>query len=135
MLGTLGWVALAQHDYARMRAILGESLAIRMKTGDQSGIAWCLEKLAEGILVEGKTAPISDRRGRYQAAVRIFGAAAGLRAPLKSVIDPVDQLAYERNLATLRTGLGELAFAAAWAEGAAMAIEAVVDLRLSRTGP
>ena len=133
VLGTLGWVALLQRDYARMRAILGESLSIRLETGDQSGIAWCLEKLAEAAFVQGETATLSARRERYQAAVRIFAAAAGLRAPIKSVIDPVDQPAYARNLATLRTGLGELAFATAWTEGEAMAIEAVVDYALAES--
>ncbi len=131
VLGTLGWVALLQHEPARMRALLGESLAMRLETGDQSGIAWCLEKLAEAALVQGETATISALRERYQGAVRVFGAAAGLRAPIKSVIDPVDRPAYERNLATLRMGLGERAFATAWTEGEAMALEAVVECALA----
>lgn len=125
VLGTLGWVALAQRDTARMRAHLGESLAIRLDIGDQGGIAWCLEKLAEGALVQAETAA-AGRVERYQTAARAFAAAARLRTPNKSAIDPADQPVYARNLATLRTALGELAFAAAWAEGESMAIAAVV---------
>jgi predicted ATPase/DNA-binding CsgD family transcriptional regulator len=131
VLGSLGWVALVQHDYARMRANLGESLAIRLEIGDRGGIAWCLEKLAEAARVQGETATAFARIERYQAAARIFGAAAALRGPIKSVIDPVDQPGYEHNLAALRRGLGGPAFAAAWAEGEAMALTAVVDYALA----
>ena len=135
VLGSLGWVALAQHDYARMRATLGESLSIRMEIGDRGGIAWCLEKLAEAALVQGETATASARFERYQTAARVLAAAAGIRAPIKSVIDPADQPAYMCNLATLRTGLGEPAFAAAWAEGGAMALAAVVACALAEPPP
>ena len=58
---------------------LGESLSLRMEIGDRGGIAWCLEKLAEAALLEGQTATTSARRERYQAAARIFAAAAGMR--------------------------------------------------------
>jgi DNA-binding CsgD family transcriptional regulator/tetratricopeptide (TPR) repeat protein len=130
VLGSLGWVALAQRQYAAMAAFLGESLALRMKIGDQGGIAWCLEKLAEAALVQGQTSPAQTQFARYQAAARIFGAAAHLRAPVKSIMDPVDQPAYDRNLASLRRDLGEEAFAAAWVEGAALALPAMVDYAL-----
>jgi non-specific serine/threonine protein kinase len=122
VLGSLGWVALRQRDFKQMRALLKESLAVRMEIGDRGGIAWCLEKLAEA----------ANLQGQLQQAVRVFGMAAALRAPVKSVIDPADQPEYERNLATLRAALGEEAFGAAWIEGSAMRLEEAVDYAFSQ---
>ena len=131
VLGTLGWVALIQHDYARMRASWARAWRCGWKRAIRAALPGAWRNWRRVPSFEGQTATVSARRERYQTAVRIFGAAAGLRAPIKSVIDPADQPAYERNLATLRTGLGEPAFATAWTEGAAMAIEAVVACALA----
>jgi predicted ATPase/DNA-binding CsgD family transcriptional regulator len=131
VLGSLGWVASLQRDYARMRATLGESLAIRLEIGDQGGIAWCLEKLAEAALLEGERASASSQLECYQSAVRLFAAAAAIREPIHSAMDQVDQSAYQRNLATLRAGLGEAAFAAAWAEGDTLELEAIIARALA----
>ncbi len=46
-LGILGWVAMREGDWERAIARLGESLEVRREIGDQSGSAWCLERLAE----------------------------------------------------------------------------------------
>jgi DNA-binding CsgD family transcriptional regulator/tetratricopeptide (TPR) repeat protein len=135
VLGSLGWIALARTDYKRMRALLGESLSIRLEIGDRGGTAWCLEKLGEEELARGKTALTSVRLMRLGRAVRIFAAAANLRAPIKSAIDPVDQSDHARNLAVLRAGLGEAAYAAAWAEGSAMSVDAAVDYALAEPTP
>jgi non-specific serine/threonine protein kinase len=105
-----------------MKSTRAESLAVRTEIGDRSGIAWCLEKLAEA----------SARQNRPWQAVRLFGAASALRAPVKSVIDPVDRPEYARSLARLRAELGETAFAAAWAEGSAMKLRHAVDYALSQ---
>ena len=119
-LGSLGWAALRQGDYARMRAVLKESIAVRLDIGDRSGIAWCLEKLAEGALFESRAR--SSRDGLARAA-RILGAAAAIRAPLGSVIDPADEPEHERNRAALREALGEADFQTAWAAGEALAAQ------------
>jgi non-specific serine/threonine protein kinase len=52
-----------------------------------------------------------------------------------SVIDPVDQPEYEGHLAALDAALGAEAFAAAWAEGRAMTLEAAVADALSMPEP
>ena len=108
LLGSLGWVALRLGDFAAMRKSLGDSLSLRTEIGDQGGTAWCLEKLAEAVVLEGQ----------YQNAVKIFASAASLRSPIDSVIDPVDQPEYERILSNLRSKLDPKTFAACWAEGA-----------------
>lgn len=131
VLGTLGWLALLQRDFGRMRASLGESLAIRTDIGDDGGIAWCLEKLAEAALVQGQALTGAGRVERHQTAVRVFAAAANLRAPVNSIIDEVDQPAYQHNLATLAASLGEDAFAAAWEEGEVMPLAAAIACALA----
>ncbi len=135
VLGSLGWAALAQHDPARMKAALGESLSIRMEIGDQGGIAWCLEKLAEAALAQAETTTAPARLERYQTATRVLAAAAAIRAPINSVIDPADQPAHLRHFAALRAGLGEPAFAAAWAEGEAMPLSGVIACALAEAPP
>jgi len=104
-----------------MRSILRESLEIRLDTGDKGGIAWCLEKLAEAAYLEKQ----------YKKSVEIYGAAAALRAPIGSVIDPADRSDYERVLSELRAALGEDAFAALWAEGAALSLDEIIAGALS----
>ena len=94
---------------------------MRMETGDRGGIAWCLEKLAQGATLQSQ----------FQRAAAVFAAAAALRAPVGSVIDRVDKPEYDRIVAGLRTALGKEAFAAAWAEGSAMSLEEVIDHALS----
>ncbi len=121
-LGTLGWVAMRMGDRKRAIARLGESLSVRREIGDKGGCAWCLERMAE----------IALARANGEKAVRLFGAAAALRASIGSVIDPVDQPQYERRLASMRAGLGEEQFNAAWDEGRALTLEQAIVHALER---
>jgi predicted ATPase/DNA-binding CsgD family transcriptional regulator len=122
-LGSLGWLAQCQGDLSRMRAAMAESLAVRLEIGDKGGIAWCLEKLAQAATLSPD--PADKRR-----AAQVYAAAAALRAPVHSVIDPADQPEHERSLAALRAGLGEAGFESAWAEGARLPVEAAVEAAL-----
>ena len=121
VLGTLGWVALRQRDFDRMRGWLGESLSLRLETGDRGGQAWCLEKLAEAAYLQDRAA----------TAVEIFSAAAALRAPIGSVIDPADRPAYEHLIVELRSTLGDGSFAESWAKGAAAPMDDVITAALA----
>ncbi|MCI0553219.1 MAG: tetratricopeptide repeat protein [Anaerolineae bacterium] len=120
-LGSLGWAALRQQDFKRMRALLGESLSVRTEISDKGGIAWCLEKLAEA----------KHDEAQFEDAVKLFGFADALRAPIGSVIDPADQPEYIRIISGLQSALGVDAFAALWAEGKAMQLEEVIEVSLS----
>jgi hypothetical protein len=132
-LGCLGWVALRQGDFQRMRALLGESLTLRVEIGERAGIAWCLEKLAEAALLwaQNQVPPLSTHG--YQRAATVFGAASGLRASVGSVVDPADQPEYDGHLAALRVEMGPAAFAAAWAEGHALTLERAMRVALAET--
>ncbi len=120
-LGSLGWIALRQHDYPTMRKLLKESLAIRTETGDQGGIAWSMEKLAEA----------NFEQFQFHQAATIFGSASTLRASVNSAMDAADQPDYERAISSLKSKLGEQAFAAAWADGQAMTIKEAIDYALA----
>jgi non-specific serine/threonine protein kinase len=134
-LGSLGWAALLQRDYERMREMIGESLTIRIEIGERGGTAWCFEKLAEATILQAQTIPSAYRRQALQRSVQIFAAAASLRAPIQSIIDPADIPKYERTLAELRGALGEPAFEAAWDEGRKLPLAEVVDLALTPALP
>jgi non-specific serine/threonine protein kinase len=120
-LGSLGWVALRRRDFKQMRELLGESLSLRQGIGDNGGMAWCLEKLAEAASLQGQP----------EKAAMIFGAAAALRAPIGSVIDPADRPDYERLIAQLRSTLGDSAFEASWARGQALPLDNAIDEALA----
>jgi tetratricopeptide (TPR) repeat protein len=119
-LGILGWVALCEKDWERARAHLGESLEVRQEIGDKGGSAWCLEYLAESALAQGQA----------EKAVRLLSAAATLRISIGSVIDPVDQVAYQNRRAALRAELGEKRFAEIWNEGRVLTLEQAVAYAL-----
>jgi len=121
ILGSLGWVALRTRNMDAMRNYLSDSLSLRIRLGDQGGIAWCLEKLAEAAVLEKQD----------QKAVTLFASAAALRIPIHSVIDPVDQPEYERNLSGLRSKLGQKVFDARWEEGKGMPLSDGVAYALS----
>ena len=123
-LGSLGWISLRKHDFNEMRRRLGESLDIRMEIGDKGGIAWCLEKLAEAKYEESQ----------FTEAVKVFGHAEALRAPIRSVIDPADQEDYNHIISGLRSALGSDEFALLWADGAVMLLEEVIEIALSEPG-
>jgi predicted ATPase/class 3 adenylate cyclase len=120
-LGTWAWIAMRQLDWDAALVRLRESIRVRREIGDKGGMAWCLERLAEVAI-----ATQDDER-----AVRIYGAAASLRAAMGSVIDPVDQPEYERNILQLKARLGEGALAKIWAAGYGMSMEQSIADALS----
>lgn len=117
-LGILGWAAIREGNWELAASRLRESLEIRQETGDQSGIAWCLERMADIALAQGQA----------EKAARFIGAAAALRASIRSVIDPADQPEYDRRITSLRAILGQERFSAAWDEGQALTLEQAVAL-------
>ena len=130
-LGSLGWSAMLQRNYERMREVMVESLTTRIEIGERGGTAWCFEKLAEAAILQAQSIPSPYRRQAFQRSVQVFAAAASLRAPFQSVIDPADIPDYEKILGDLRGALGQTAFEAAWDEGSTLPIAEVVDLAMT----
>jgi predicted ATPase/Tfp pilus assembly protein PilF len=112
-LHSLGSVALRRGDLASADDQFAEARALFAAAGDGWGQALCIEGQAE----------VASARGRYAAAVRLFAAADAWRNAFGAPVPPNDRPAYDRALKDARASLGETAYAVAWAEGQAQALE------------
>jgi len=116
-LVNLGNLAQSQGDYAAAQAAFRESLQIRQALGDKSGTPIALEALAELALCQGQ----------YVRSARLHSACAALHEALGLPLLPGPREQTARQIAALRELLGEADFAAAWALGASLAPEQVVE--------
>jgi len=155
-LSHLGTAAFYQGDYQTARTLHEQSLAIWRALGDVEGIAYALYKLgdvafasadvaaaarwfAEGLAasvelgwpwgivsaIEG-AAGMAALRDRPQIALQLAGFAARLRSNVAIPLSAAREQLLMRRLAPARRALGESPAAAAWAEGAALALEQAV---------
>jgi predicted ATPase/class 3 adenylate cyclase len=112
----LGRVAQDRGDDAQAKALYEESLALRWEIEDWHGIAECLEDLAGQAVVQQQ----------LERAARLFGAATALRETIGAPLPPERRARYERDLATVRAGMGEAPFTAAMATGTTMSLEQAI---------
>ncbi|MGI9146298.1 MAG: ATP-binding protein [Chloroflexota bacterium] len=112
-LHSLGMVVLRCGDQIAADTHLRESLALFTLLGDRSGIALCLEGLAEAAVVRSVAEP----------AVVLFAAAAAWREANDFPVPPYDRADYDRVLATARSRLDGATFRKAWLAGSAMSLE------------
>ncbi|MEZ4735883.1 MAG: tetratricopeptide repeat protein [Caldilineaceae bacterium] len=164
VVNTLGWVSRALGNDDAAQALLEESLALHQALGIKDGIAAALYNMAdlarrqrngplarshyqESLLIFREL----GNQGWYELALRdiallfvqeekpavaaqLLGATAASRAMTGVVIPPRERAAYEQTLAAVRAGLGEAAFATAWAAGHAMPLDQAVDYALAELG-
>ena len=64
--------------------------------------------------------------GQPERAIRLYAAAETHLEPTPGRINGADQLCYERDAATARAEIGAAAFAAAYADGQQMTLEAAI---------
>lgn len=152
-LNALGEVErYADHD-TQATALFNEALAIYQAKADEPGIAWTRHNLGHLALRTGETqraaelfaqaliarqrhkyflgvaadlagmASVADALGRHAPAARLLGAADALLRRIGLVLAPVDALAFERDVASLRAALDAAAWDAAWDAGAALTME------------
>jgi DNA-binding CsgD family transcriptional regulator/tetratricopeptide (TPR) repeat protein len=112
-LGTVAWL-LGRHGHAGKQ--YADSLAIFQDVGDKVGVVCTLEGL--GV--------VAVAQQHLTQAARLLGAALALRDALGVPRQPAERLRDEAAVATARAQLGEVAFAAAWAEGRALPLEQVI---------
>ena len=105
----------------RVRASLAHSRA----RGQRPGVAGCLETLAL-MAAECTPQPAGARR-----VARLLGAAEAIRSAASAPLPPVERPGHEATAEIARAALGEADFAAAWAEGAALTLEAAVTEALA----
>jgi len=122
VLGRLAWL---QQDLVRATALQQESLILRRDLEDRLGITICLEGLAW----------VANAQGRSMPAARLFGASEALRERIGAAPWPLWLAEHERNVAATRTSLGEEAYAAAWAAGRALSVDAAITEALGAGEP
>ncbi|MFQ5796796.1 MAG: BTAD domain-containing putative transcriptional regulator, partial [Candidatus Bipolaricaulia bacterium] len=122
-LRELGVTAAVQSDYGRAVALFKEALALYREVGYKPGSTESLEGLAG----------VAGANGQPERAARLFGAAEALREAIGFPLPPSYRADYyDRNVAAVRTKLGEEAFAMAWAEGRAMTLEQAIAYALKK---
>ncbi len=118
-LGALGEVHLTTGS-SEARACLAESLTLRLRSGDVSGLALSLTLLARW------HANVGDAGN----AARLVGAAETLRAAGQVPLHPNRRAAHEQFLVELRATLGPSAFEAARAQGRTLTRDQAAQLAL-----
>jgi non-specific serine/threonine protein kinase len=120
----LGNVSSVQGSFHQARALYEESLSLYRELGNKCLIALTLSNLAGLATAPGSGAEVLGR------AARLLGAVAALRETIGAP-EPLSERAYiEHASAAIRCALGEIAWAAAWAEGQALTLEQTVSLAL-----
>jgi Arc/MetJ family transcription regulator len=110
-------IARARGDLDGAAALCQESLTLYWQHGARRFVAESLRRLV-GIWAAA---------GEGERAARLAGAETALREALGTPIDPPEELdQYERDVADVRTVLGEATFAAASAAGQALPLEEAV---------
>jgi predicted ATPase/DNA-binding XRE family transcriptional regulator len=109
----LGRVANLRHETARALEQFAEAIALWRQFGDRRATIDCIEELAGVALAFGE----------LEQAARLFGATAAARIALGVPIAPVNRLAIEANVETLRRALGNAVFANTWTVGQVITIE------------
>lgn len=153
----LGVVARIQGDLERAESLLGESLALSREVGDTWSVALSLHSLGkvafrrsnqseaarfytESLVLSKRVgdrwiaddclealAAVACARGQHGRASRLLGAADALREMLGYHPLAAEQADHDRCVSATRAGLGETAFAAAWAEGRTMTLEQAIE--------
>jgi hypothetical protein len=106
----LGYIVLAQGEFAAARASFTESLLIYRELGSRGGIV-------EGLMA---FSTLSAGEKHVERTVRLLGAAEQLRASLSTPLPKLERDECESRLTGARRQLGERAFLAAWEEGQSM---------------
>ena len=109
----LGEINLNQGDIDAARSLFEVTFALYREIGDQLAMLGGLDTLALG----------AEAQGLFLWAASLWGSAETLNETIDAQRSPVEQVSYERLVATIRIQLGEKAFAAAWAEGRMMTPE------------
>jgi len=106
-------------DYGRASSLYKESLAFAKGQGIKRAALECLRGLGRA----------SASQNQAEQAARLLGAVEGLREGMDFSLRPVEG-DYDRSVTAVRAALGDVVFAAAWAEGRAMTLEQAIEYAL-----
>ena len=164
-LGNLGGVAMFRGDYARARALLEEGLVLRRELDGMFSIAFALAGVGQVAYLQGEQgqavavlreslllsrdidaripvaisleclACVTVGQGYIQRAARLGGAAEAVRATMGMPVQPEERASQDKMVQAVCASLGNEAFAAAWAEGRALPLEAAIAEALEGLTP
>ncbi len=117
----LGHLAYQQQNYALAKSRYRESLVVFRSFDSPTFIAWCLEGFAAALNAERQ----------YAQAARLCAAAVTMRKRVQTPLPPSERDAFEQTIATVKTALGEPAFAEEWTTGARLTHSQAIDYALS----
>lgn len=121
-LASLGEVACTEGNYAEAARLYRESLTIKLHNQDELQIVLGLEDFAS----------LAQAQGQPERAARLYAAAAQWNGG-RWYRTPATQQKYEKQLAGVRTALGETDYRAAWEAGSRMTRAEAVAYALEET--
>jgi predicted ATPase/DNA-binding SARP family transcriptional activator len=156
----LGCLALMQGDYEQARTLCSEGLALFSELGEHDEMPPPIFNVGLAALFQGRHAEALDRfragleltrglesygqsmylleglaavlaaTGREEEAARLLGAAGTVGEATGASLEPFELEVHERTVAAIEAGLGDDAFAAAFAEGRSFELRQAVDYGL-----
>ena len=121
MTTRLGHLARRQGNLEPAKSHYREALVLFRAFGSPTFTAWCLEGLAA----------VLSAQGYHAQATRLCAAAAALREGAQTPLPPEERAAFEQVVSVSKANLGEAAFAAHWAAGAALTQDELLTYALS----
>ena len=121
VLTLLGDVARFQGDCREASAFYSEGLGLLRELGSTWYLAQCFKGLAGANAAEGQP----------ETATQLLAAAEATLAATGHVLPYSDRADQDRIVADVRSVLGEVSFAAAWAEGQALSLQEAIDFALA----
>jgi tetratricopeptide (TPR) repeat protein len=119
----LGYVYLHQGDYDRAATYLRESMVMLHETGSEA-------RMLSGI---PGLAAIASAKGERERAARLLGAAQAQAEACGFNFEPPELLAFEQNVAALRSEMDKVLFAKAWEEGLGMTWSQAIAYAMEET--
>lgn len=111
---SLGWSELQRGNLPSSRAAYREGIAVAEASDDRMRVGRCI----------GGAAGLAAAGGDHSRAARLLGAAAAQRDEDQLLLKPSIQTELDRVTARVRDAMGETRFAAAWAAGRELQLEA-----------
>jgi tetratricopeptide (TPR) repeat protein len=116
----LGHIALAEGKHTEARSHYTQVMTNLYKQGNLWGVFFLLDSFAR----------LGVAENQFERAAKLFGATERVGEIIRTSFNPVERVEHERAVAATRAALGETRFAAARAEGRAMASERAVAYAL-----
>jgi tetratricopeptide (TPR) repeat protein len=116
ILGDVAHASLVRGDLARARPAFDETLSLALTLANRNLIAWCVAGFA-GLALVARDA---------EGAVRLFAAAAAIRAAGHAPLRASVAARYDGMIAEARAAMDPAAFAAAWTRGQRLTMEEAI---------